>query len=273
VTAIAAGAGSEGVRSSYDAIIVPGSHTLDLKNVIADGAKYDLSALLGLEGPGNIVVSNSNFDTENAVGSAKITATNNQSAPPLFVNAAAGDYRPAAGSPTIDAGSTDQIGTLDLAGNPRTLGAAPDIGAYEFVPPPPAAADLQSLTITPKAFRPVNAGGAIVSARRRKPKVKVGTTVRYALTAAASVTFEVERALKGRRVGKKCKKPTPANRARKKCIRFKARKGGFTHDGAGGNNSFKFSGRVKGRALPTGRYRLLAKAGDSVKRARFRIVR
>ena len=42
---------------------------------------------------------------------------------PLFVDAAKGDYREAAGSPTIDAGAADQLaGSLDLAGNARILG-------------------------------------------------------------------------------------------------------------------------------------------------------
>ena len=54
----------------------------------------------------------------------------NRSAAPKFVNAASGDFREAAGSPTIDAGAAD-TGT-DLAGRPRTLGSRPDIGAYEL---------------------------------------------------------------------------------------------------------------------------------------------
>ncbi|WP_028059249.1 fibronectin type III domain-containing protein [Candidatus Solirubrobacter pratensis] len=44
--------------------------------------------------------------------------------------------RPAAGSPTIDAGTG---GTeYDLAGNARSLGLGPDMGAYEWVPAAPA---------------------------------------------------------------------------------------------------------------------------------------
>ena len=57
----------------------------------------------------------------------------NQQAAPLFRDAAAGDFRPAAGAPTIDAGVADALlGAVDPAGCPRTLGGAPDIGAYEF---------------------------------------------------------------------------------------------------------------------------------------------
>lgn len=58
------------------------------------------------------------------------------SARPLFVDAAGGDFHPAAGSPTIDAGIDDPLdGTSDLDGATRSVGTAIDIGAYEFQPP------------------------------------------------------------------------------------------------------------------------------------------
>jgi hypothetical protein len=59
-----------------------------------------------------------------------------QQADPLYADPIAGDYRPAAGSPTIDAGTADALlGPADPAGCPRTLGLAPDIGAYESADP------------------------------------------------------------------------------------------------------------------------------------------
>ena len=65
----------------------------------------------------------------------------NQTAPPLFVNPAASDFRPLPASPTIDAGLADGLlGPLALDGEPRSLGRCvggppiPDIGANEFVP-------------------------------------------------------------------------------------------------------------------------------------------
>jgi hypothetical protein len=75
-----------------------------------------------------------------------VTSTAAQTAPPRFVDAAAGNYREASGSPTIDAGVNDPAnGATDLAGNPRSLPgvitctapqppAVTDIGAFEFVP-------------------------------------------------------------------------------------------------------------------------------------------
>ena len=51
----------------------------------------------------------------------------------------AGDYREAAGSPSIDFGSTTaEPGELDLNGNLRKIGSKVDLGAYEFVPDPPS---------------------------------------------------------------------------------------------------------------------------------------
>jgi hypothetical protein len=57
----------------------------------------------------------------------------NQQDEPRLVDAVNGDYRPLPGSPTVDAGSNDALlGALDPAGCARTLGPAPDIGAYEY---------------------------------------------------------------------------------------------------------------------------------------------
>jgi hypothetical protein len=270
VTAIATGANSVGIQSRYTGG-GGGHHTLTLSNSIASGSTFDLRAENSVNGPGVIQVSNSNFDSASATGAASISGPANQSAPPAFVDAAAGDYREAPGSPTIDAGSAEGIGPLDLAGNPRLLGTAPDIGAFEFVPPPPppAVGILTSLTVAPKGFRPLKRGGAIASAT----KPKRGTTVRYALTGAAAVAFTVERALRGRVVGGKCRKQTPANRGKKRCARFKQLKGGFSHQGAAGPNSFRFSGRLRSRALGPGRYRLVARTGSTSKTAGFTIVR
>jgi len=270
VTAIAAGTGSKGVYANC--IICFGSINVDLKNAIASGTAADLET-----GPSStITVSHSNFDKAvSIVPGTIVDAGGNQNAAPLFIDAATGNYREAAGSPTIDAGVVDQLGILDPDGNARVLGSAPDIGAYEFVPPPvPVAAsgEIQSLAVAPKAFKPVNAGGAILSARKKK-KAPVSTTVSYTLSAAGTVAFSLERKLVGRRAGKRCVKKTRANRAKKKCALFKPVKGAFSHTGAAGQNRFKFSGRVGNRALKPGAYRLTGKTAAASRRASFKIVR
>ena len=232
----------------------------------------------GANGPGNIAATHSNFDTSSSEGEAKvIDGGGNQAAPPVFVNAENGDFREAAGSPTIDAGIADQLGPLDLAGNTRILGAAPDIGAYEFVPPParplpptsPAAGLIQSLALAPSTFRAAKSGDAAISVA----KAPIGTTVTYSLSAAAKTDFTVERKTTGRRSGKSCVKQTKLNKAKKKCALLKPVSGSFTDSGGAGSNTFKFSGRIGGRALAPGRYELVGTAGGVVKRASFTIVK
>ena len=277
VTAIASGAESIGVFARYEtAFALPSSYRLDLKNSIAAGDGADILASKGAEGPGNVVVAYSNYDSVKQEAPATVTdAGGNQATPPLFVNPGAGDYREAAGSPTIDAGVADpQIGELDLAGNARTLGAAPDIGAFETVQPagtpPSAEGDVLSLKVSPELFgaKPSGppTGGPIL-----KSKPPKGTNVSYVLSAAASVDFAVVKLVRGRRVGSACKPKTRANAAHRRCDMERAMKGSFALDGAAGANAFVFNGRIGGSALKRGRYLLVAAAGRTTRRAPFTI--
>ena len=117
--------------------------TLQAVNVIADAATdVDVSGTPG--GSGSVVLDHSNFDTSKG----SVTGTANQTAPPVFVDAAGGDFHQRFGSPTVDAGLNDPAnGTTDLEGQPRAYGgpnvfptcggtASPpvtDIGAYEEI--------------------------------------------------------------------------------------------------------------------------------------------
>ncbi len=108
---------------------------------------YNLVALHGgggtevlADGPDvTITFARSNYRSVSAVDAGVIQdapGDPHQTAPPQFANPAAADFTPLATSPTVDAGLTDALnGPLDLAGNPRTIGAATDIGALEFKPP------------------------------------------------------------------------------------------------------------------------------------------
>jgi hypothetical protein len=79
----------------------------------------------------------------------------NVSSDPVFVNGPGGDFHEYSTSPLIDAGVTgSDNGSVDLDGNPRTLGSAPDIGAYEFLPAPAA---------TTGAASAIGATGATIS--------------------------------------------------------------------------------------------------------------
>jgi hypothetical protein len=76
--------------------------------------------------------------------------------------------------------------------------------------------------------------------------------VRYRLSADGRVAFRVER-LRGRRA------PRVVGR--------------FTHAGRAGENAFVFTGRIGGRALRPGRYRLVATAGGVTRRVVFSVRR
>ncbi len=119
-----------------------GSGTLaaSATNVIVHGAgTRDLDIEATLPARATLAIDHSNYlhPFQSGTG-AQITQTNQQTAAPLFVNAGTGDFHQATGSPTIDAGvAADLMGSADIDGDARTLGAAPDIGADEFVPGPP----------------------------------------------------------------------------------------------------------------------------------------
>ncbi|HEY5052949.1 MAG TPA: choice-of-anchor Q domain-containing protein [Solirubrobacterales bacterium] len=131
--------------------------SIEGSNVIARSVNHaDVEAIVA-SGPATatVALNHSNYGTVSQVGAgATVTAPSagaNQTGFPAFAGPATGDFREAAGSPTIDAGVASPLeDTVDLLGNPRSLGlciggpAIPDIGAYEFAsipcpgPTPPA---------------------------------------------------------------------------------------------------------------------------------------
>ena len=239
---------------------------VDLRNTVLSGDAADI--LLNINS--KAFVGTSNFDSSKLeTGAALTDLGGNQAAPPLFVDAAKGDYHEASGSPTIDAGAVDQLGATDFEGNPRVIGSAPDIGAYEFVPPVP---QIQSLAVKPGAFRAGKVADAIASTKK-KATGPLGASVSYSLSAAGSVEFSLVRKSVGRKAGKKCVNKTAANKSKKKCVITKPLKGGFSVSGATGTNSFKFSGKLGGKALKPGSYRLVGSAGGATKEAAFTILK
>jgi hypothetical protein len=119
---------------------------------------------------------------------------------------------------------------------------------------------------------------AATSTRKRK-RAKKGTTFSYSLGGvnAATVTYSFERVSKGRKSGKRCVKRTRKNRNRRSCKRYTA-VGSFTQAALAGKNSRKFSGKLRGKALKPGSYRVTLEAVAQGKRSRkaqlnFKIVR
>ncbi len=229
----------------------------------------------------------------------------------LFVGGNPFDYHLAPGSAGIDTGNPAALSgaesATDLDGVPRVRDgngdctAVRDKGAFER-----AAANCVSgtqqqkqqggaqnggtanktllaaasgLAFSPSAFAAESNGPPATNARKKAPR---GTKVSFQLNEPVSVRFTVTRRAKGRKVkkGKKtvCTKPTRKNRKHRRCTRVVTLKGSFTRNGVAGKNSFHFTGRLRGRRLKPGRYRLVAtpsangKTGNPTSTG-FRIVR
>ena len=264
VTAIGGSVGIAAAANQNSTVI------LKATNTIASGGLADVVARsFAPTAPVGVILSHTNFAEVEAEGIA-VTVTSqsvagNQTAAPLFANAAGDDYREREGSPTRLAGDLGAVlpGEVDLAGNPRTTDCegtiGVDIGAYQFecptptdagtlpndkgtgsgsssnaVPPPPNASKpvLTKLGLKPSKFMVTGKG----------PK---GTTVSFALSGDATVKLEV---LQKKKVAKG-KKPKTVVVGSLPSVAGKA-----------GANSVKFSGKLQHKPLDPGKYTLRATA-------------
>jgi hypothetical protein len=240
--------------------------SIDATNAISVGGEFDVEARTTGTASSQIVLTHSNFATTNLSGSSTSisspAANGNQTAAPLFVDEAGGDYREQATSPTRLAGDLGVVlpGELDLAGNPRATNCAGtvgvDIGAYQYECPTP-----ETPVVPPQEEKkggPPPTGSAqppqpapVLSKLALKPakftttgKAPKGTTISYTLSAPATVKIEV--------LGAKTVK------GKKKTVTL----GSLPHaPGKAGRNSVKFSGKVKGKPLEPGEYTLRVIAG------------
>jgi hypothetical protein len=148
-----------------------------------------------------------------------------------------------------------------------------DAAAQPPPPPPPARAKVAKLRLSPSRFRAARSGASV-----RATAARVATRVSYVLSTPASVRFTVRRLRGGHLVSDHCVKPARSNRGHKSCIRSVRVPGSFTRQRSAGTDRFTFSGRLAGRALKPGVYKLVATAtagghSGSPASARFRIVR
>jgi len=168
---------------------------------------------------------------------------------------------PSDGTSPSGGGSSSSGSTTPLASSTPPPGAAVDVAAPVLGP----------LSLSPAVFRAAVSGASIAS--------RVGTRVSYELSESAMVRFRVARALGGRRVGGRCVRLTRSNRRAPRCVRYRLLRGSFSVRGVTGQNRFRFSGRLRGRKLTPGSYRLRGAATDAAgnrsapKRVNFRIVR
>lgn len=140
VTAVSSGAFSTGILLQAFS-----GHALNalLVNTIAQGVSTGLSVMTDSSASVSSVahISYSDIPTRTTSGTG-VTIDDqghNLTAAATFANLAGGDLHELASSVTVNNGVDDAAnGTVDLDGNPRSLGPATDIGAYEFPEAPTA---------------------------------------------------------------------------------------------------------------------------------------
>jgi alpha-tubulin suppressor-like RCC1 family protein len=169
---------------------------------------------------------------------------------------------------TLAAGATCTIGysftptsagasSASLSISSNAVGALPAVALSGTATPhvPPV---LGPLLLTSSAFLALHAGPSAVAA------AVSGTYIIYTDSQAATSTFTVSQKLTGvyRGVGKSrvCGKPPKHLKHHAKRCTYVRSLGSFTHDDTVGTNAFKFTGRVAGRTLAHGAYRISAVA-------------
>jgi hypothetical protein len=177
--------GSGGVGIEYHTAS-SGQITVTAVNVIAHGTSTDVQAQADSPANTTINIDHSNFVTGLPLGSnGHINTTAPQGASPLFVNAAAGDFSEAAGSPTINAGVTSPAnGAFDVLGLSRVIQGATDIGAYEYDP-----------------FAGVVIGKQKSKVKKRKAKVAIGCPAGTPTPCGGTLTLSYSQGKKTRTAG------------------------------------------------------------------------
>jgi hypothetical protein len=135
---------------------------------------------------------------------------------------------------------------------------------------------ISRLRMTRRTF----AVGARPTARSAAPRgaPKNGSAFRYRLSERARVTIQIARRVAGRRVGHRCRAPSPRLIHRKSCARYVTVGSLKRHPRPAGRKTTAFSGRIGKRALKPGRYRATFRATDPAgnrsapRRITFRIV-
>jgi hypothetical protein len=173
-------------------------------------------------------------------------------------------------------GGTTTPGGAASAGTPAGTATTPGGTTPGTTPPASAAlATMSDLSQTNSVFRVGAQSTPLAGLRARS--VPRGTTFSFRLDQPAVVTVLVQQKLPGRRVGRVCKRPTHGLRKRPRCTRL-VTKATLQRNANVGLNRIAFSGRIRGRALPPGRYRAAFTAANTAGTSgpsalSFRIVR
>ena len=121
---------------------------------------------------------------------------------------------------------------------------------------PQTAPHLSSLMISPPRFR-ASSGGASIS--RNGKEAPIGAVISYTDSQPAHAKLSVFKGVPGRKVRGRCVSLRQSNRDNASCMRHRWR-GSFTHRDVAGRNVLRFSGRINGKKLGPGIYKLLVTA-------------
>jgi uncharacterized protein YkwD len=200
----------------------------------------------------------------NILSSARDVGIGTFAGQPAYYTMALGDYAFATSSLASDGCPYDL--NLDTLVVPEQLVAPPTTPSVPATDAPEIEAiarpRLSGLALAPTRLWPGGSGNVV-----------------YNLSAPATVTFHVERFAAGRRAHGRCVAASAAGRWAAACTRYRKLRGSVTDAGDDGPNTFTFRGRLRGRTLAAGRYRLRAVATDDagsaspVRLARFFVVR
>ncbi len=159
-------------------------------------------------------------------------------------------------------GTTTLLGAFTYVANATTPtggGSPPVTGAGA---PGAARPVLAGLSISPAAFLAAATGPSLAA-------TATGARLTYRDSSAATTRFEVARLVAGRvvpgrgGVGRYCQPAHAPVPAAARCARYLALAPGLRHRDRVGTNTLRFTGRLGGRALAPGSYRLTAVATDA----------
>ena len=124
---------------------------------------------------------------------------------------------------------------------------------------------LGSIGVKPHNVLPETGRGASVARKSKRPR---GATVSYADSEKAVTTFTVLSPRSGFRAGRSCvtKRPRQHKVKQRRCTRY-VELGSFNHSDSAGADHLHFTGRLKGRPLRAGPYRLQAVARNAAGQA------
>jgi hypothetical protein len=155
------------------------------------------------------------------------------------------------GSYSCQVTASNQTGSTAQGSAAFTVIATASPPPVPLVSPVVALARVGGLSVSPHSLRAASSGSSITAK-------KTGATVRYTDSQASTTTFTVLMLTKGFKRNGRCVANRPAGQKHAKRCTFYRAVGSFRHADKAGPNSFHFAGRIRGKKLKPGAYRLKA---------------